>query len=308
MRKQSAFRAVLNLLLWGLALAACTPAPAPARSCRLSAVDSLSLRSIRDHPVVTVSVNGEPVNMLLDTGAETSVVTRAAASRLQLPTENGSAAPVIGIDGARVWPVARATLALTGRGRVLRLPVADLPPDMDGISGIVGVDVLSDYDLDLDQPNGRLTLLRAENCTAQDAPWPTLWPGRSFPLPSAFTPRGRVLVPVGLGEVTVQALLDTGVDRTVLARDAARRAGVTEAQIDSGTPMSFLGAALQTLTMREILLPTVQIGPERFTSMPVQVPESTLPGVNMLLGNDYLSRHRVLISWQRRVVFVRTGG
>ena len=301
MPRRSTLRALLCLSLWGPALAACAAAPAPAPACRFSEVDSLSLRSVQDHPVVTVSANGEPVNMLLDTGAETSVVTRATALRLRLPLEGGSAEAVTGIDGIRFQQVARATLALTGRGRVVRALVTDLPPGMEGIAGVLGVDVLSEYDIDLDQPGGRLTLLRAADCAADNVPWSA----RSWRFPAAFTTHGRVLIPVQLGEVAVEALLDTGVDHTVVAMDAARRAGLSDSELSNGTPFSFLGAALQAVTMREVLLPEVRVGPERFTSVPVQVPDATLPGANMLLGNDYLSHRRLLISWQRRAVFVR---
>ena len=170
---------------------------------------------------------------------------------------------------------------------------------------MLGVDVLSDYEVDLDQPGGKLTLRSAEGCTADDSPWP----GRgSWPLPAAFTTHGRVLVPLHLGDVPVQAMLDTGVDHSVLDAETARRAGVTTAQLGSGTPSSFLGAALQPVTMREVSLPDVRIGPERFKAVPVEVPDMPLPGMNMLLGNDYLSRRQVLISWRRRAVFVRSGG
>ena len=282
------------------ALAACAAPAPPAPACLQSAVDSLSLRAVRGRPVVTASVNGEPVNMLLDTGAETTLLTRAAAARLHLPLDRERTATVTGVDGiSRQW-AARATAALTGRGRVLDLVVFDLPGDLDGLSGVLGVDVLSDYDVSLDQPGGRITLVRTSGCTPDDAPRP----GRWVRLPAAFTPRGRILAPVRLGDVTAQALLDTGEADWVVSPELARRAGVTDKQVAEGAPSSFLGAALKTLTMHTVQLPDVQVGPDRFSNLPVVVPETALAGVNMLLGNDYLSQRRVFISWARQAVFV----
>lgn len=284
-----------------LPLAACAAAPPHGPACRPTMVDSLALRSLDGHPVVTVSLNGNPVDMLLDTGAEGSVVTRATALRLGLTPGGAGRATITGIDGTRVLDVVRATVSLTGRGRSLSLPVVDLPGGMDSLAGVVGTDVLSDLDLDFDEAGAQVTLRRSTGCTADDLPSP----GRWTRLPAAFTPQQRVLVPVRLGAITVQALLDSGVPASILSAETARRTGITDERVAAGAPFLFIGAALQPITGHSVRLDDVQVGVEPPGPMTVDVLPAELPWVNMLLGNEWLSRHRVVISWARRAVYVR---
>ena len=304
MRRSRPSRPSLRFLLLSVLLA--VPPAAAAAPCRSDVVDSLSIHSAGGHPVVTVSVNGEPVSMLLDTGADTTVVTPALAARLGLRVQAAAGDVATGLGGGAGVPVATATarVGLTGRPARQRILVLDLPGATGPIAGLAGVDILSGFDLDLDLPGGQVLLRRtASSCTDRDAPpWPGLPAER---LPVRITPRNRVLVPVTLGALEVQAVLDTGVDGPILARDAAMRAGITDAEWRRGAPASFMGVGLRPVPIRMVRVPALAVGGEHLGAQDVAVPEVGPPGVEMLLGSDYLMTRRVLISWSRRALWVR---
>ena len=289
-----------------LGLSSCASAPAPAAECAIGTVATLPITLFRGHPVVSASVDGRPVPLLLDTGAETTALTHAAAAAIGLQEDPRRRSNVQGIGGSTQMGVTQTVVALAGKGRFIVLPLIDLPTQQDApeLAGILGTDVLSDFDVEIDMERSRLTLFTSHGCQAgympPGGPWSMLKP--------AITPRQRVLVPVRIGAIDLSAMLDTGAEGTILAPDAARRAGVTDAQIAAGAPVVVVGAALRNVTMRQIALPELQVGAEHLPGYVVTVPPAALNDVNMLLGTDYFAHHRVWISFSTRAVFVQRAG
>src|SRR5437879_4690002 len=60
-----------------------TAAAAP-QDCKLMRIEEWPVRLERNLPIIDGEINGQKVGILLDTGAERSVVTRSAATRLML--------------------------------------------------------------------------------------------------------------------------------------------------------------------------------------------------------------------------------
>ena len=69
-----------------------------------------------------------------------------------------------------------------------RLAEANVP----GIAGLVGADMLSEYDVEFNLPDGRFRLWRAPGCEAADLPWT----GPRSTMPMRVTGGGQLRVPV----------------------------------------------------------------------------------------------------------------
>ena len=290
-------------LVAALVLSSAAHLVSAAAQCRVDIVAVLPLEIVNQQPVVEVLVNGTRLRMLLDTGAEISMVTHDATGIAGLWEDPWRQGSFNGLGGSIPIGITEATVALTGPGRPFRLAVGELStrPGSADLSGLLGTDILSDYDIEIDFSHGRLTLADAHQCHDDYAPWQ----GRWTMLKGARTSRRRVLVPARLGQVDVTAILDSGAGYTVLSADMARRAGVTDDQVAAGTPSTGIGIALRQVPMRRVSLPMAEIGDERFADFAVTVPGIPIDRVDMLLGADYFLRHRVWVSFVNGVVFVQ---
>ncbi|MBE7217092.1 MAG: retroviral-like aspartic protease family protein [Caulobacteraceae bacterium] len=162
---------------------------------------------------------GQAVGALIDSGAQTSVLDRAAAERLGVTP--GAPIPMLayGVTGgpqmgrSGAVDVALGALALPG----LHVALLDLAPIVEATDGrvelVLGQDLLRRVVADLDFPNGRLAL------RPPDAPSP----GALSPLPTRM--RGRELTaPVMLEGHALQAVVDTGSSAALAVSEAAARA------------------------------------------------------------------------------------
>jgi hypothetical protein len=116
---------------------------------------------------VRAQVLGAPVVLLLDTGAQRTLLTEAAVDRLHLPRDYHHATRMSGIGSSptAAWN-ARLPEGLTLGGA--RIPIDTVTVGRFSIGnvagladGLLGVDIMRAFDLDLDMANHRLTLYRA---------------------------------------------------------------------------------------------------------------------------------------------------
>src|SRR5438034_4552359 len=81
-------------LLAALAMGEAAAAPP---DCKLMRIEEWPLRLERNLPIIDGEINGQKVGILLDTGAERSLVTRSAATRLMLSRHDLSSARLYGV-------------------------------------------------------------------------------------------------------------------------------------------------------------------------------------------------------------------
>ncbi len=288
----------MKRLLLLLLLAGC--AADPAGSCALDRVAELPVRLVGNVPLVAANINGRPGILMLDTGADTTLLGPVAADRFGLRPA-GPAMLLQGAGGpARAYPVQLDWLALgnavSTNVRALVGPVS-LPP----LDGVLGINVLINYELDLDLPNGRATLYRARPCPAVQPPWTEPYTS----LPIRQQPRsGHLFVSGELDGQPLSGILDTGASVTTVSVAAARDTGVTAQALQASPGGRVLAMNTGGVEVRSRTFRSLRIGADVLaapTLLVANLPPST---GDMLVGGDFLATRRVWFSFLTGRVFV----
>lgn len=263
---------------------------------------------------VPVAVNGITATLILDTGAQRSVVTEAAVQRLGLARDPWVGTTMSGVGGIQRRPNANPRSLTLGGVRLVRrtlnhdtsLTVGILPRTLAGsrvIDGLLGRDFLALFDLDLDVPARRLTLYQVHDCSGRFLPWSGPYDSISVTTPA----EDAMVVPVTLDGTPLRALLDTGASASLLAAPGMIRVGLQQASLagDPGDQVSGLGPHIVTMyrhTFRSLRVGGLTIGAPVIWVAPIRL----MPITDMLLGADWLAGRRVWISYATRGLFVAT--
>ncbi len=288
---------------------------APAPSCAFIHEGTLAVRYLGGVPATDVAIDGHQVTMLVDTGAEFSIVSRPAARALHLPRDQHETVQLNGIGGAMTvsHPVEARTLgfgAITLHHRALAVVpgnqgvFAKFP--WHEVGGILGLDVLARYDLDLDLPHRRIRLLAPRNCPAGGPPWPG--PAAAPPPVRSAQLLRNLVFEVRLDGHPVPAIIDSGAGAVVVSLAAARRVGVTAAVLRSARTIYVQGGNKSDVAARFHRFRQLAIGGLVFNRpmLPVMAFGGTAPGIapGVLVGETLLRHHRVFISYAARRVFI----
>ena len=309
------------ILAGAVALASCAPAPLvmgvvdPERvasgsvataqeNCTLRRRASLPV-TIAGLPMVTADINGRPARLILDTGAESSIIGVAAAKRLGVTTKYDFARSMRGMSQSMQTGDARLDSMSLG-GVTLSYPRVLVGPvvlTMGGVEadGLLGASLLADFDLDLDLPNRRLDLYDRTDCAGLRPPWS----GRATALETTRSLSAHPFFPVTINGRTLSASLDSGAQRTVIAAGAAQRVGINAATRVPGSEIRARGAAGEILPAELHLLRDLRVGDVPVRT-PVMVTALSLPNdIDALLGADFLATHRVWLSYGSRRLFIQ---
>ena len=284
-----------------IAIAAAT-APEP---CRIERQAELPLIGDRGLMLVAAEINGSPVTMIVDTGAQWTAITPQTVKRLELspdPTHGGLHRGVASFSNS-INAIARS-FALGGmRLEDRSLSVAPLalaievsPP----FAGLLGADFLYQFDLDIDLRHRRLTLYRTGGCRSGVPPWG----GASTAVPLVKSATNRLNLAASVDGRPFRAILDTGATTSLITRPNALRAGVSAEMLERDPQISSHGLGTEAFMTRRHVFGEVQIGPEHLKDVAMAVGGTLLGGGDMLLGLDYLARHRVWVSYAMRQMFI----
>ena len=290
-------RAILLLLL----LSACAGEPG---ECRLEPLATLPVSLLRKVPVVTAEINGHKATLVIDTGSDVTVLNRDAARRFGLP-EGTAARDVRGAGGAASVTQSRiGRLALGGiTVQNQRALLSDSPgPPYDGL---LGLDVLSAYELDLDVPHGQAVFYRARPCA-------TAVPGWTAPtvrLPAQMqASSGHLFVPVVIDGEPLRGMLDSGASVSAMSVQTAEDLRINQQRL-----RQLPGARGQSVNPGGVLVRT-----QRFRTMLVGTDTLQQPVLaiidlppfagDLLVGSDYLATRRVWFSFLLGAVFVQGSG
>lgn len=136
-----------------------SPAPRPAATSGPS-VDSAVVPFTAGGPInVAVALNGTPLVLMVDTGADRTVISPDALARAGLTTVQGRAVRVLGVAGSATADEAVVERLELAGARVGPLPVIVLDVGVAGVDGLLGRDVLDRFTLTVDAAQGQATLV-----------------------------------------------------------------------------------------------------------------------------------------------------
>lgn len=289
-----------------LCLAACSsPDPARQVACTVEKVADLPARQVFGAVLVPAAVNQTAVLMQVDTGASTSSVTPAAAMALGLPPDARRRSTVLGVGGQIVTRNTLVSNFEVGHQMWVEqsfttAPLARAFHEPQPVAGLLGANYLSDFDVELDLPHGRMTLWQVQGCTG-DFTWQDV-PHFSVKL-RRYAP-ARMIATVEVDGHALPALIDWGANTTVLKQTTAVQLGVTPDALGVDPNGHSHGADGNEIEYRVHRFPEIRIGNGVFHQVRVEVAPIHLLDADMLLGLDYARTRRLWLSYATGQLFV----
>jgi Aspartyl protease len=290
-------------LLLLLLLARC--GAAPVIDCELTMVAQMPLQ-VQDHLlVVPAGINGKWVHLVVDSGAERTTISDAAAVRLGLPHDPRYLSRSTGIGGVTsATDVTIERLVIGGvHFPINRIAVGSFNLQTDqGLSadGLLGADILLAFDMDIDVPGGKLTLYRSPTCPNMRPPWPE----PAVEIAGVRARKDRLLLPFELDNVPGLAILDTGAQGNVIGVDMARRMGLDAQTLAGDQAVRQRGVGPGETISRLHQFNLFRIGPVTEEQPRIAVLASDFGVGDALIGEEFLRGRRVWLSFRNRQVFV----
>ncbi|HEX7374927.1 MAG TPA: retropepsin-like aspartic protease, partial [Steroidobacteraceae bacterium] len=148
-----------------------------------------------------------PYRFIIDTGANRTAISRRLAQALALEVGPSASQVVVhGITGSAIMPLIELGSLRVGTFGIGRQRVAVLPDAVFGnADGILGIDVLQKARIDIDFDRDKVVVRAARTASSE---------GRLV-VRGKLRSGGLMIVPARVGRVRVQAIVDTGAERTI---------------------------------------------------------------------------------------------
>jgi hypothetical protein len=277
----------------------------PVADCDLTKIAQTPLEAQDRLLVVPVGINGQWVRLVVDTGAERTTISDAAANRLGLPHDPKHTTLSMGIGGATTTTDVTVDRLVMGGVRFpadhIAIGTFKLQTERGlNADGLLGADILLAFDMDIDVPGRTLTLYRSRICPNIRPPWQE----PLVEIPGVRARKDRLLLPFELDNVAGMAIFDTGAQRNVVGQDMARRMGLTEQTMvgDPSVRQRGVGPAVTVAHVHRFQL--LRIGPVAETAPVITVLPSDFGVGDALIGEEFLQGRRVWLSFRNRQVFV----
>ena len=166
-------------------------------SCGLGPAISLPVEVNWQAAIVTVTINQRRARLLLDTGANVSVINRNAASVLGLTVVPDTKSVFQAVGGKASSERATVQNLTIGGVALTDLSVGVNKETIE--DGVLGLDVLQQFDADIDLPHGRITLHQGGLCEGAAPPIP----GNVLEIPA----KRAIVHGVGVAQVTEPYLM-----------------------------------------------------------------------------------------------------
>jgi len=293
----------LFVLLALLVLGAC--AQEPPLNCDVVPIARLPIQLRGRLLTVPVTIDGQSLRMVVDSGAERTTISESAATRLHLPRDFHHINTSTGLGGTVVSPDANVSSFVLGN---VRLPIdriavgkfgfdADADPIADGL---LGADILLAFDLDVDVPGKALTLYRVRRCANNQPPWQEPF----VAIAGVATKKDRLLIPFQLDGVPGTAILDTGASATTIGVHMASRMGLNDQTMALDRKVVQRGAGSGSMTAHLHWFKELRVGPAVVQGLMLSVLPTDAGVGDALIGEDFLEGRRVWLSFPTRQVFV----
>lgn len=287
-------------------------------------VADLPVKLEHNEVLIPVGVNGQQSWFIVDTGAVNTSIFNDAAASLGLRQYSGRQ-DFCGVGGCqRANLVNVASFELSGsKINGLSMFVVGRGGGRDR-AGLLGRDVLGNWDLEFDLANKALRLWTVRGCGSASLAYWTKDPGGA-PLHQEGQ-GGEYRVQVAINGKPVDATLDSGAYVTTISPEIAARAGVGKQDYE-GPATQTGGIGANRVETRIANLKSLTIGTEQVSNTKVSVADMfadvvqeetgrliarhvqvDMDAPTMLLGADFLRSHRVLIAPQQHLLYFSYNG
>ena len=255
---------------------------------------------------VDVQVDDKPALMLVDTGADRTLLSLPAAARIGLPPATSDVEGVAAFGGLmQVGSTTMRSMTLgnvrIGPGRLSLLPqtLAVAGTGELGYDGVLGGDILSRYQVELDFGHQMVRLYEGKLCPGSLPGWSaeasvmpfTTKPGSTF-----------VGVTALLNGVPVNTLLDTGAEAIAASDAAARKLNVGPSDLAHDSQTMILGAGPNTVPGRNHRFQTLGLGSLTVPQPIVAIVPAESGRPYMIVGDTVLSTRRIWIDYPGRQI------
>ncbi|HME37519.1 MAG TPA: retroviral-like aspartic protease family protein [Steroidobacteraceae bacterium] len=307
----------------------CLPfAPAAFGACKIGKIAELPVTVRENRPLLQGEINGQPIEILVDTGASASFMWEGAATRLGLKIGGVRGLRIFGVGGEATVHETVINLQI-GVFTAKNLQIAVIRPKTgaradDGPALVLGEDFFSGFAAEFDLAHGVLRLLKPEGCPLDQLPyWADSYSMAELEQANPSNP--QILIRVMLNGKPVDAILDTGAGTSVVARPIAANAGVTPWLDGKQTAFKTSGVSGTLIDSWAGMFATFAIGDESVRNVKLEISDLfnnnrvTVTGThisqiagglpNMLIGCDFFLAHRILVLFNaRKVLFTYNGG
>lgn len=282
------------------------PATSPAASCQLLRATELDLVTQSNGLIsVPATIDDHTVLLEVDTGDIRSIVTSVVADSLNLERDRSRQSFEL-LGGVQIGEIAYAhsfklgTMA-TGRFAFLVLPAGALTPDT---GGLLGPDILSNYDVDIDYAHAKLRLFSPDHCPGQVVYWTH---DNYAQVPMHVDDSWHISVPVTLDGKPLTAVVDTGAERSSMslavaqeifgiAADNPALAKRTNISVNGTAPTTIYNYPFASLTLEGVAVqhPDIDI-----------LPAETFGKGNpqLLIGASVLRQLHVYIAYKEQMLY-----
>jgi len=292
---------ICRVLVVALTLAA-TGTACAAPDCALKPFDEWHVWVQQNKILVDGAINGQKVAVLLDTGAQRTMILRPAAKRLGLSTKWTSYYSMAGVGGKAAVDVTDVDEVRIGTAirRNWQMLVAGEQDFGDDVAVLLGDDFFRRADIEFDLPHRVVRMFHpGPECAGESLAY---WGAAHVVTMGPVERRPRILVPVRINDKAFWAVLDSGAAVTELDLTTAAALGVTpdtRGVTWAGTTAG-LGAHAATAWLGQF--ESLAIGGETITTPKLFFGDLGLQR-SLLLGADFLLKHRVLIAHSQRKVY-----
>jgi predicted aspartyl protease len=256
---------------------------------------------------VILLANGKPVTLLLDTGAASTILTPAAAQRIGAqPPRIEFQRPMGGFGGGtlRTNEVELRSFSVGGAAmpwrRILVASINTPSIFLGPLDGVLGADVLSNFDVDLDLPHHRLVFYKRQSAPSATPAWSESW----ATIAAGRSRSDHLFFPVQLDGRRIEALFDSGAQLSVLSNEAARAFGVTDAALAHDRSVIVRGVAGEQVSSHVHRFAQLEIGREVVNHPEFVVTNVKLSDADLVLGINFLISRRIWLSYGSQQIFL----
>lgn len=254
---------------------------------------------------VPITIGGQNVNMLIDTGGIFTMLTEQSVQRLGLKKLNtfGSGEEMFG--GKKIVYYVETHDVNLGGLKADNMPMQVIPEGFLGdqdVGGTIAPNILRHYDVDFDFANAKINLFSPDHCEGKVIYWTT---AAAAQIPIGIDKEGHIDVPVQIDGQDVRAAIDTGASRSLMSLEFAKLIFGIDANDPKLTPIKDKDSATAfhypfgRLTMNDVSVQNPDI---------VLVSDSVSHLFNsqtkLILGMGILRQLHIYIAYRERKLYV----